>query len=1373
MKVNSFLFIILFSCLVLGYSQEEFNKVSESIKNPGTKYFCEPDCGNFPNSNSFSSKGGDATIFNGNGAIATSYTYSACGLDYTYHSAALHKRSFSFGASPNNQPYTFAISGIPPCAIIEKAFIYANFERAGSLTSVNLSLTNPASTNSVFPMTLIGTGQSVCWGGGPSGSKTFRADVTALISGNGNYVISGLPTGVFNAPDCNGFTMFVIWSNPTQNWTGHFVIADGSYPVLGGTASSTITGFNVCGPVNNTRNFMCIGDLQKVANTPLNFNSAVANGNLATATQSVWNYVEANVAAQTAGQTSAIFRVGPNSTDCFNLCVAGMYFRTTCSVCPVALGGLTVNVASTPSCPTSNATVTAVTGGPGPYTYTWTPTAQNTSVATNLTPGTYTVSVTDATGCKTGSATINVVTAPLQTITVNSATICQGQSANLNASGAPSYTWSPPAGLSSTLGPNVTANPLSTTIYSVSYTNSLGCTSTSTAQVVVNPTPALTVSGSTVCNGQTASLSVNSTPVANFTWTGPGSFNSNLQNPTLPNANSGMNGTYTLLAQTADGCTNVSTAATISVVPLPVPTASTSAVCQNQVLNLTAGGGSSYQWFGPNGYTSNQQNPSIPNAQPNMSGTYTVIVTAASSCSAQTSINATVNPLPTVTPTNNSPICSQLPLNFSVNTAVSYTWSGPSGFGSNLQNPIISNPTVTNGGIYTVSITDINGCINSNTTAVTVYSLPVPVVSGATACVGQSATLTASGGALYLWTGPNSFTSTQQNPSFNNANTGLNGNYTVILTSPDNCTASAMANLNIIPLPIPNASANAPICQNQNLQLSGSGGISYQWIGPNGFTSTQQNPSIQNAQPLASGIYTLVVTAASSCSDVTTVSVTVNPLPNVTASNSGSVCETFSLSLMASGASSYTWTGPNNFNSTLQNPQFNSAFVVNSGSYVVTGMDANGCINTATTVVDVQPNPVVIVSGATVCTGNTATLTCNSNGVSFQWSGPSGFTSNSPTVIISNVDQSLTGIYTVVATGSNGCTSSNQAMLSTYPNPTIQASFSSNTVCLGGTVQAMGAGGYVYSWNGPNNLVVSNEESFTFTASSLNYSGVYTLGIIGAPYGCKNTTIIPLTVYDLPKANIISNDKMCVPFCTTLSLKPDFGSASITEANWNINVTSLTGTSVPYCMNTAGKATAVVQLTDERGCKNIQSFTLTGYPRPQADFYWSPLYPKEQIDDVTFTDASQGGDLVKWTWFIQNQNQQIQLNGNPVVVNYDKAGNYAVVMIVENVWGCKDTIIKSIRVDEDVIYYIPDAFTPNGDGINDTFGPKGYGPFTFEISIFDRWGEKLFTSTKLNEPWDGTHKGKECKSDVYVWKLSVTLPGGKKEVKTGHVTLLR
>jgi gliding motility-associated-like protein len=991
--------------------------------------------------------------------------------------------------------------------------------------------------------------------------------------------------------------------------------------------------------------------------------------------------------------------------------------------------------------------------------------------------GNYTIVAAAPGGC-TKSAVLAVVvnTNPIVN-PVNNGPLCSGIPLNINVNSSTTYTsyqWSGPNGFSSTTSSNTIANPNQNNSgnYTITITNAQGCASTQVMAVTVYSLPVPVAVGATACVGQNTQLSASGG--VGYQWTGPNGYSSTQQNPSFTNVQTNLSGIYTVVVTSPNNCT-ASTTANLNIITLPVPTASTSAVCQNQVLNLNSGGGTTYQWIGPNGFTSNQQNPSIPNAQPNMSGTYTVIVTAASSCSAQTTVNATVNPLPTVNPSNNGPVCAGVALNLNVNTASSYTWSGPNGFSSNLQNPVISNPNVGNSGTYTISVTNNFGCVNSAVTNVSIHPLPIPSAIGATACVGQNTQLSASGGVSYAWMGPNGFTSNQQNPFFSNAQANMSGIYTVVVTSVDNCTASTSANLNVVPLPVPTATANAPICQNQNLQLGASGGSSYQWSGPNGFTSNLQNPFVNNAQPIASGTYTVIVTAASSCSNQTTVNVVVNPLPNVTASNSGSVCELGQISLNANGALTYTWSGPGNFSSNSSSPTFTMALTSNSGTYLVIGTDANGCQNSAQTVVDVQPNPVVIVSGATVCSGNTATMGIQTSTLTstIQWNGPNGFSSNAQTISI-NAGSNSIGVYSVLVTGVNGCTSSAQANLATYPNPTIMASFVSPSVCLGGTVYAMGDGGYQYAWNGPNGLVISSEKEFQFVANSLDYTGIYTLTIIGAPYGCQNTTLIPLTVFDLPKANLVANDKQCVPFCTSMTLQPAQNSATFNQVLWTINnVIGASGNEAYYCMNAAGQVPVRVQIEDERGCKNIQTFSLVGYPKPVADFYWSPLEPREESEEVSFIDASKGTNLTAWSWTLQTHTGESPYTGNPLVYTYEKAGNYAVMMVVENLWGCKDTIIKAIRVVEDVVYYVPNAFTPNGDGTNDLFGPKGYGKFDFTLSIHDRWGEKLFESRSLNDAWDGTFNGEPCKSDVYVWKMTVILPGGKKEIKTGHVTLLR
>ncbi|HWY12856.1 MAG TPA: T9SS type A sorting domain-containing protein, partial [Bacteroidia bacterium] len=181
-----------------------------------------------------------------------------------------------------------------------------------------------------FPMTLIGQGPDKCWG--YVGTYNYRADVSSIIIGNGTYTISGLPT---NPPtltdDTDGATLFIIFTDPSQTYTGHFIIADGC--IEGSSIMTTsISGFNVCGATNSETNFAIVSDLQQIADVPFKMNSAVDNYTLPIASQNVWNYVSTGVAAATSGQTSATFGI-TTSGDCWNFAVAGMYYRTSCLSC--------------------------------------------------------------------------------------------------------------------------------------------------------------------------------------------------------------------------------------------------------------------------------------------------------------------------------------------------------------------------------------------------------------------------------------------------------------------------------------------------------------------------------------------------------------------------------------------------------------------------------------------------------------------------------------------------------------------------------------------------------------------------------------------------------------------------------------------------------------------------------------------------------------------------------------------------------------------------------------------------------------------------------------------------------------------------------
>src|SRR5205085_1335214 len=210
-------------------------------------------------------------------------------------------------------------------------------------------------------------------------------------------------------------------------------------------------------------------------------------------------------------------------------------------------------------------------------------------------------------------------------------------------------------------------------------------------------------------------------------------------------------------------------------------------------------------------------------------------------------------------------------------------------------------------------------------------------------CVGQTLNLTSSGGTSYSWTGPNGFNSNQQNPTINNVSTAADGTYTVTVTNGAGCTDQATTDVTISNSPNAAAGNNGPRCVGQTLNLTSSGGTSYSWTGPNGFNSNQQNPTINNVSAAADGTYTVTVTNGAGCTDQATTDVTINNSPNAAAGNNGPRCVGQTLNLTSSGGTSYSWTGPNGFTSTQQNPTINNVSAAADGTYTVTVTNGAGC----------------------------------------------------------------------------------------------------------------------------------------------------------------------------------------------------------------------------------------------------------------------------------------------------------------------------------------------------------------------------------------------------------------------------------------------
>lgn len=456
---------------------------------------------------------------------------------------------------------------------------------------------------------------------------------------------------------------------------------------------------------------------------------------------------------------------------------------------------------------------------------------------------------------------------PIQPMSVSSSTImgpcpCTA-SASVNPSGSLppfTYTWSPAPG--SGQGTQ-NAGGLCTGAYTCFVQSS---TTKCIETVIVNVTngnsfTATATGNGPYCEGETIQLGAVSG--TGYLWNGPGSFTSSVQNPTLAATSTTLSGTYTVIVSVG-ACTALATTS-ITVNASPTATVSNNGpLCEGNTLVLDGGSGSGYMWMGPTGFTSTAQSPTITNSSISNGGSYTLVVTGANSCTRNAVTNVVIDSAPNVI-ANASGACFGGVISFTASGGNTYLWSGPGGFTSPLQNPSISNATITNSGIYTVVATSSNNCSNSTTINVNVQAMPVATISGTNVCAGATLSLTAGGGSNYLWSGPNSFSSTNQNISIAPASVNDNGSYSVIVSN-GACSNSTAINITVFPLPNIVASSNGNnLCVDSMCVFNASGGANYSWSGPAGFNASIANPTIQKLSESNEGIYYVSTTSAEGC----------------------------------------------------------------------------------------------------------------------------------------------------------------------------------------------------------------------------------------------------------------------------------------------------------------------------------------------------------------------------------------------------------------------------------------------------------------------------------------------------------------------------
>lgn len=775
----------------------------------------------------------------------------------------------------------------------------------------------------------------------------------------------------------------------------------------------------------------------------------------------------------------------------------------------------------------------------------------------------------------------------------------------------------------------------------------------------------------------------------------------------------------------------------VAVPPSVTPQSAT--ICVGESVNLTASGGNgSYSWTAsPHLNTTSGANVV---ATPPAAGTYTYTVNSTvgnPNCpnAANSTATITVNPCGcTITAGNNGPVCPGGTFNLTA-TAVTggggYSWTGPNGYTSSVQNPTgITAPTTPGSYTYTVTST-LNGTPCTSSTTVVVSNPTVNAGPDQTVCAGQSVTLTGTGAVTYGW--DNSVTN---GVAFIPTATAT---YTVTGTT-NGCTATDQVVVTVTPLPVVNAGNDVAVCAGQSVTLTGSGGT------PSWDNGVSNGVAFV---PTSTTTYTYTGTQ-NGCAATDQVVVTVNPLPTANAGPDQAICAGTPVTLTGTGGTPSWSVGITN----------GVAFTPSAtNTYTLTVTDVNGC--TATDQVVVTVNPASVISAGpdvTLCQGQTFTPN-GTGGTSYTWNnGAVNGVAITPPV--------GTTTYHVIDNNPTGCSGSDDVVVTVHPNPVIGAGADA-LICQGTSIVLNGSGGVSYSWdNGVvNGVPFSPAATTTYTVTGTDANG------------CTGTDQVVITVTPTP---VVSFTPSVTTGCIPLAVSFTNNNPTNNSYQWVLGngSTSTNANSASTVYTTAGCYDVTLISTTPNGC--VGQLTVPSaicvFPNPVADFVPNPGVVSLISSSSTMMNNSSGASTYIWNF---GDGSGSSLSSPTHAFPSEDPGSYQITLIAVSDHGCRDTSRVNIQVEDVLIYYVPNSFTPDNDEHNPVFKPvftSGFDPYDYRMTIFNRWGEIVFESRDALYGWDGTYNGTVglVPDGTYAWRIEFkTSRSDERKLIVGSVTLIR
>lgn len=1050
---------------------------------------------------------------------------------------------------------------------------------------------------------------------------------------------------------------------------------------------------------------------------------------------------------------------------------------------PVYVWAVTAALKDTTICAGQSVPITAVGGtayiwsvlsGGSPLT-SLSCTSCKTPIATPTVTTSYVVNSNSSQICNqnTDTVTVTVIQLPVASATSNSP-VCPGDTLKLfgNTTAGATYLWSGPNGFSSTLQSPVIPN--AQTANSGFYTYNLirnGCTSEPfVMQVYVGPPAApIASSNSPVCLGNqlilTATTIIGTT--VTYHWSGPNSFTSNQQNPIINNATYADSGNYIVYA-TKDGCVTFSDTVNIKINGLPaapVATVDTVTYCQNATAAALTATGSNLKWYTvPTGGTgSSTLTPSTTNA-----GTFTYYVsqTDGNGCEGpRDSVKVIITPKP-ANPgvTSNIAYCQGATATALTATGTNLKWYTTPFGGTPLSGaPIPSTATPGNTTFYVSQTSTTTGCESDRTPiTVTIYATPQPpaTASPVSYCVGgpvAPALSTLVIGSNILWYNDSTGGTGSSTPPSLSTSTAMTDTFYVSQTVNTCESKRAMLIVVVNAIPAPPQTNDTSYCQYANTTALTATGSNLLWYtAPTGGTGSATAPVPSAVNPGVFKYYvSQTVNGCESLRDSIAVTIYAQPQPPV--GNDDSICQ-YSVAgpISATGVNLRWYSIPVGGTGSFTPP---TPSTITPGTYYwYVSQQINGCESERDTIeIEIVTKPVPPQADTTEFCLNATPVQLTATGQNLLWYYiPIG---GSGTPIAPTPNTSAAGITNYyVSQTIDGC-ESDRDTLTVIIDTTITAriSLSDSMFCVYDSITVTQTGqlpdtsNFAWIWSG--GTVLSGDTSGPYVIK-WDSAGIKTITLNVENDGCKANDTITLEVLPQPQAYFNMPPEVCVGAETIYKLDTVLQYA--TGYNWvldpKVGMKGLdtSGTGFTIIWKEPGQHIFRLSTVSEYGCMSPEwsdTVNVRNYPVVKI----LPVSSNTVCINSTITlQAQQLSGVSKFEWspaekFLTNNKAEVSAN--------IKSSGY-IWLSAEDAYGCKGADSMYIDVKLCCKAILPNAFSPNNDGLNDKFGIISNGNYKiYSFRIVNRYGREVFSTTNQNDSWDGTYNGQPQGMGTYYYYI--------------------